>query len=223
MKVTIGIPNNGYMHSDFVKSLISLVKPASVISLMDRVVVHYARNIIANKFIDGPKDDWGEYLLWIDSDQVFAPDSLIKLLKVMEKRDEIDILGALVFKRTYPHLPTMYEVNKFEKNKYTSITNWKRDSIVECDAIGHGFTLVRRRVYTKLSKPFYKFENELGEDLYFCREAKKAGFKIACHTGVVVGHLSDQIISFEHFRRSVELELVKKGIVIPKVNAKKTK
>jgi GT2 family glycosyltransferase len=103
--------------------------------MIDRCVTHYARNIIANKFVDGAEEHWGEYLLWIDSDQVFDPESLNEMIRTMNEYPEIDILGALIFKRVYPHTPTFYKISKFDKDKY-DLYSVLQNSVVECDAIG---------------------------------------------------------------------------------------
>lgn len=214
-KLTIGIPTMGTLPTAFVQSLMSLDKPNCAISMVDRCVTHYARNIISNKFIDGAEEHWGEYLLWIDSDQVFDPESLNEMIRTMNEYPEIDILGALIFKRVYPHTPTFYKVSKFDKDRYEPVLGSAKNSVVECDAIGCGFTLIRRSVFAKMSKPFYKFDNMLGEDLYFCRKAKELGFRIFCHTGVKVGHISDVIIDESDYDSTVKKELEKRSFVLP--------
>ena len=167
---TIGTPHMGFLPGAYVKSLMSLIKPTSIsISMVERVMVHFARNIIV-------KNMTGDWICWIDSDMVFAPQTLQMLLRHLPNIS-VDIIGALCFKRVYPYTPTIYRYLK-DDDKYSPILSWRPGSRFEIDAIGHGFTLVRKRVYDKLKLPYYRFDKERGEDIYFCQKAKEAGFKI---------------------------------------------
>jgi hypothetical protein len=54
------------------------------------------------------------------------------------------------------------------------------------DVLPHGMVMAHRSVYEKIPQPHYLQEYipelnlEIGEDIYFCQQAQKAGFEIWC-------------------------------------------
>lgn len=64
--------------------------------------------------------------------------------------------------------------------------------LYEVDFMPHGMTAVRRDVYEKIGYPWYKAgdANEFGDDVYFCAQVRKAGFKIYADTTLYSGHLT---------------------------------
>jgi len=60
----------------------------------------------------------------------------------------------------------------------------------ELDYCGAGFLFIKKEVFQKLNKPyFFHYPDEPGEDIYFCREAKKAGFKVYVDCDCKVLHI----------------------------------
>ena len=72
--------------------------------------------------------------------------------------------------------------------------------LVECDGVGGGFTIIRREVFEALAPPdvpeskqlFFEYRNDSSEDLFFCKHAREAGFRIAVDTRVTIGHIAHQ-------------------------------
>jgi hypothetical protein len=48
-----------------------------------------------------------------------------------------------------------------------------------------------------------------GEDIYFCHEAKKLGFKVYCDFDVKIGHQSSMFVTIDHFRYAYQEEQIK--------------
>jgi hypothetical protein len=54
------------------------------------------------------------------------------------------------------------------------------------DVLPHGCVLVKRHVYERIPQPHYiqefipSLNLEIGEDIYFCQQAQKAGFEVWC-------------------------------------------
>ena len=52
-------------------------------------------------------------------------------------------------------------------------------------------------VFKKLSHPWFFYEHDdkgnltVGDDAWFCRKARKAGFKIYCDPTIEVGHVGE--------------------------------
>jgi hypothetical protein len=56
--------------------------------------------------------------------------------------------------------------------------------------VGAGLLLIRRDVYPKLKPPYFKWdlEHDMGEDMWFCRQLKQAGYQMRVDTGAVALH-----------------------------------
>jgi len=133
-----------------------------------------------------------DYLLFIDDDMICPVDLFERLYKRQK-----DIVGALAFTRYSPHKPVIFNLtegyDKVEKKSYYTSTiyyNYPKDSLVECDAVGFGAVLINCKVFEKMNQPWFVMNNAVGEDVQFCFDAGKAGFKVYMDTAVKLGHLS---------------------------------
>ena len=129
------------------------------------------------------------WLLFIDDDMTFHPNSLLQLLE-----HDVDIVGGLCVKKRPPHGPTIYEPNK-EKGGFNHVLHFELNELLECEGTGTGFLLIKMSVFDKLDTPYFAFvpqpnrDRPMGEDLYFCTKAREAGFKVHVDTGCIIGHL----------------------------------
>lgn len=185
----------------------------------------------------------GDWLLFIDSDMTWQPDAIKTLVETREKWD-LDIIGALCFQRSEPFQPTLYKLGDRARldeetswSGYTFLEKWPEDSAVEVDATGMAFCLIHKRVFDRILQqqggerfpefdertkykpiPFFRWEEEWGEDFLFCREAKASGSRIFVDTGVKVGHVGDQTFTEETFLREIahrhpDAEAFRKGVL----------
>jgi GT2 family glycosyltransferase len=153
------------------------------------------RNYIAVQALNNNSD----YLLMIDDDMVFEPDLLDKLIA-----NKKDICGVAYHPRTdmqgrLKFLDETHYIN-LETNKDPKYKN-----TFECHATGTGIILIKCEVFKKIPRPWFMFEYydkptdlnagqcKLGEDWFFCREAKKAGFKIWTDPKIKVNHIGEEI------------------------------
>jgi hypothetical protein len=65
--------------------------------------------------------------------------------------------------------------------------------ILEVDAVGFGFILIKREVFEAVGLPWFESYHGprlqyIGEDVMFCKKAQDAGYKIYAHTGVMCSH-----------------------------------
>jgi len=178
--VLIGVPHLGIVDFDFAFSLRNLKAPEGskmAIFGQKRTIIHQARNIIVNALLES---DY-EWLLFIDSDQVFEPDLLLKLLETKK-----DFVGTQIFKRVKPYSPCISRVDN-KGNLISIMVN----ELSEVDSIGMGATLIHRKVFEKIKKPQFEFIGEKGEDIVFCEKAKKEGFKIWCDPNIEISHIGE--------------------------------
>lgn len=154
----------------------------------------------------------GDWLLFIDDDMVWQPDAIGRLIAAREELDA-DILGALCFRRSPPHEPTMFVREEPTSGAYNYLEDWNTD-IVEVDATGMAFVVIHKRVFemiagspmppyevrTQMNPPeFFRWTGMFGEDLQFCQDAKAAGARIFVDTRIEIGHVSEIEITRRHF------------------------
>jgi hypothetical protein len=77
------------------------------------------------------------------------------------------------------------------------------------DGIGTGCLLIAREVFEKLKRPFFSYSEGGTEDLYFCRRAKEAGYKLHVDLGVICGHMTLSEVSYQHFAN--QFALIRQG------------
>lgn len=183
---TIGIPHLDMIHADFVHSLTNLTTHHKniMLSYVKGSLVMKARNDI----VEGIKGDW---VLFIDSDMTFSPDSLKKLLA-----HDVDIVSGLCFRKVPHYEPTIYRQFPGQM-KWESIRDYPKNSFFEVDAVGTAFMLVKKRVFDKMPAPWFEYKKNIGEDLSFCYKAKELGFKVHVDTSVKIGHIATHPINEE--------------------------
>lgn len=147
------------------------------------------RNYIAVQALNNNSD----YLLMIDDDMTFEPTLLSDLMA-----NNKDICGVAY----HPRADTGQIIKYMDEVTAVAIEHSddpKYKDTFECHATGTGIILIKCDVFKKTPRPWFMFEYydtgrvKLGEDWYFCREAKKAGFKIFSDPTPKVGHLGEII------------------------------
>lgn len=144
------------------------------------------------------------HILFVDADTIPDRNSLTKLLShdkdivsgltpILKYNIEEKIWGTL------DNCFTHQDKDENGKDRTHSVTrNTGLQKIWRC---GTSCLLIKREVFEKLEKPYFKFElNEDGtiptrsEDLYFCDKAREAGFEIYADTDVICNHLKDVML-----------------------------
>ena len=209
LNVCVCVPmRNRYVHNKFVASLMTLLKPG-VGQYIDCVggVVHEARNLLAEKALELG----ATHVLFIDDDMIFPPEALIKLLE-----NDVDIVCGLAFRKAPPYDPVIFKLYENEDGNIDILATEKiKQGLVEVDAIGSAFVLIKRRVFEKMERPWYKWGDKslgiyvksggLGEDISFSLHAKRQGFKVYCDTDLIIGHLGfEQEVTDETYLKHKE-------------------
>lgn len=158
-----------------------------------------ARNSLCVEFLDNhPECDW----LWFcDTDMVFPPDTLHKLVARAIACD-VKVLGSLcVIVTSEGAVPTLF-VDDPDAVTHVML-DYVDDQVAEVAATGTGCLLVHRDVLEKMrvdangsSNAWFGYdihhtpagEWQLGEDVSFCLRARTSGFTIHVDTTNKVGH-----------------------------------
>jgi len=142
----------------------------------------YIRNCLVSEALNRDCD----YVWFIDSDMI-PSFGIFNCLFHMYK----DISSALCFQRERPHYPAV-------RVKETGILlDIPENKIIQVEGIGLACCIISTEVFKKIEQPWFKFEmregKRIGEDIYFCEKARKAGFEIFVHTGVTCAHYGTEV------------------------------
>lgn len=139
------------------------------------------------------------HIMWIDDDMEFPPDALEKLLA-----HDKPIVGGLCFNRRAPAYQPIVarkydEALGMPRGAYGFVYDLPRTGLVECDATGGAFLLVKVEVFKAVTEKFgsdswWEQEGEASEDFSFCARAKACGYGIFVDCGITIGHSGTVII-----------------------------
>ena len=149
-----------------------------------------------------------DYMMWIDSDQVFSTEQFIKLLE-MDK----DIAAGWycqpgVHKDGTYYTPVVEKMEDFffEKNGYYKFLSAKemeeKKTPFKADYIGFGWVLIKEGVFERMEYPWFapkqRFVGEISdmssEDVSFCIDARNLGIDIWVDPTCRVGHEKTLVI-----------------------------
>lgn len=157
------------------------------------------RNEIARNFMDGGS----EVLCSLDND-IIAPHNGIELL--LPHLDKYHIVSGLYLENTGTNMPVAYTKCQQHPDGYPvweRLRSWKGE-LIEVEAVGMGFCLIKREVFEKLEPPYFEWQLDetqgyrrptekgylsIGEDLTFCKKVRDAGMKIAVDTSILCQHI----------------------------------
>lgn len=189
MKLAIGIPTYGTIKTKTFESIVKFVKSVPynipVISQQGPYIQENRNTIVARAKIMGY-----DSILFVDHDMVFEPEAVEQLIS----RDK-DIVGAPFAVKFLPTDP-FYAVKKSD-HLGAKIWEEREEGLFACAGIGTALILIKTSVFDKVPQPWFeiRYDNkgvlEWGEDLWFCKKARDAGFDIFCDTKVKVGHVGD--------------------------------
>lgn len=134
------------------------------------------------------------HILFIDDDMTFPADTIERLLAHGK-----EIVGVASNSRVLPKSPTVglmdAQGNYKHPQKYPEWEMKIPEELFKAFFVGAGVLLIDMTVFDKIGKPYFKFEaNEdgkitMGEDGWFCAQARKNGYDIYCDPTIPIGHL----------------------------------
>ena len=207
----IGYVHPGTVRSEFCTSLLAVAMQGmtrldQVLALESGPNISTARNMIVREFLDNQRAPW---LLMVDTDMVFAPSALDRLIAAASPTDR-PIVGGLCFSlvggETYP---TMYELTETAPGQpgFVRYPQWPEDTCMRVSATGAAFLLMHRSALERVEKsardvsaPWFRETpvgaplSMMGEDMTFCLRCAAAGIPVHVHTGVQVGHMKPAML-----------------------------
>jgi hypothetical protein len=176
--VSILVPTKDTVYSHFSYSLSNLVKLTTQMGIethlffdASTILINQRENLIKQAIEVG-----SEWVLWLDSDMLFPPSVLMRLLAHNE-----DLVGCNYMKRSYP----------FKTVAFTDTSDWENwipiqysNELVEAEAVGMGCVLMRTKLFKELQKPYFEYtyqpktEDWGGEDFTLFKKFNKLGHKL---------------------------------------------
>jgi hypothetical protein len=226
-KVVVGYCHSGLVHASFHESILDLlvydmayhrriVNGGGRLAHQASVNIAGPRNDLVRKFLTRSDAAW----LWmLDTDMVFRPDTLERLLEFADA-DKAPIVGGLCFSISEGQLfPTLYGLTGSEDNpEVIRFHEWPPDAMFQVAATGTGCLLIHRAVFERIrdftvpgsdragfnaAYPWFQETNHqnrpVGEDITFCWRAGIAEIPVYVNTGVHIGHVKERLLDLDAY------------------------
>lgn len=196
----------------YVRSLLFMDKPAELQYLdLWGFALDVARNHLVQAFLASGLD----YLLFVDNDAVWHAGAVLRLME-----HNLPMVCGCMYTTSVPPKPTMGRYagkgsNGLHYYRFGAVAQaivdaareeygeslpaengllFKQPKLLDVDGCGMHFTLIRRDVLTALPGPWFAFCGDAtgGEDFYFCRRVREAGFPIYADLSVQTGHATGE-------------------------------
>ena len=204
-KILIAVPSMDQVPAPFAHSLAWLASYGiedTEISIWFNVgsLIYTSRDAIAKKALL----DEADLVMWFESDMVFAPDTLKRLLEFID--NGADMVTGVYYRRTPPFSPVLFKT--MDLNEEGTAFNWTEFETIptepfEVGACGFGCVLMRTEifasVFAKYGQMFTPIAN-CGEDIAFCWRAREIGYKIIADPSISLGHVGHTTITAEFFK-----------------------
>lgn len=192
------VPCVGAIPPKIVQAWRSMMTPMNqkfIMIMVENMEVGAAYSETIEMILANPELSKWKYILTLEHDNAPPADGLLKLYENMDKYDAI---GGLYFTKGEGGQPMCYgKADAFPVNFIPFLP--QAESITPCRGIAMGFSLFKMDMFKdpRLPKPLFETKQALvpgqgvsayTQDLKFCEEAGKLGYKFAVDSRVRVGH-----------------------------------
>ena len=182
-KITIGFLSNRGVKLKTVKSISEMIVHSKEHEL-EIAIAGEGYTIAENRsYLAGQAVRNGShYLLMVDDDMTFPPDTLEKMLATGKQ-----IVGVLSYSRMLPLKPTVVPVNEIT------------DTLFECKEVGGGILLIDTTIFNAMPQPWFDFKTfpfgqiSQGEDAFFCAKSREMGYTVWCEPTIKIFHIGDYL------------------------------
>lgn len=176
--VSILVPTRDTVYSHFSLSLGNLIKTTTQMGI-DIHLFFDASTILINQresLVDSAMEINSEWCLWLDSDMMFPPTTLLRLLS----HDE-DIVACNYMKRSPPFKSVAF-VDSMDWESWIPIQH--SEELVTVEAVGMGCVLMKTKIFRELKKPFFEYTYQkktkdwIGEDFTLFKKLNNLGYEV---------------------------------------------
>lgn len=191
MKIALCIPSNGDVKLGFAISLAQLF--ASPPKDAELAIITSSSSILPlsrTSLVDDARRWGADYILWLDTDHVFPPETPWQLL-----RRGLDVVGCNYPRRSRDAAPTARIGPGLAV--VTTQRDAERDKVQKVDGMGLGLCLMRASVFDRIERPWFVQTPDLGEDYYLFNKLREAGIELYVdhRASMAVGHISEHILT----------------------------
>lgn len=192
--VLIGLACSGRLITPELVVAMALQQPPTHFSNAYLVVkglpVDQARCVLAEKALEiGAK-----YLWFVDDDTIPPPNTLQRLVTILENYPEIKVIGGVYVTKADVPQPVI-----FRGEGLGSFWHWKKGDVFEVSSMGAGCMLISTDVFKDCAKPWFEFIDvpsndpaipgiKVSEDVSFCKKVRAAGHLVYAHGGILCEH-----------------------------------
>ncbi|SIO58388.1 hypothetical protein [Paraburkholderia phenazinium] len=191
IRVAICVPSGDMVHADFSMALAAMAYQCGPVTIQGKkhepielALINVKDSLVMmarNALVDEAQKLGVDYVLFLDSDMVFHPWTIRQLIE----RD-VDIVGGTYVKRRPPHTLLGKALDGRMLEEAIAGQQVGGDRLYEASGIPGGCMLIKMGVFEKLQKPYFQTPAQItdgvawveGEDYFFCRTAREAGFKV---------------------------------------------
>ena len=204
-KVLIAVPCMDQVPAQFANSIATLTSygiEGIEISLRFNLgsLIYNSRNDLARMAIS----EGADLMMWFDSDMVFNPDTLLRMLRIVDD-EEADFVTGVYYRRTAPFTPTLFKRLDIDEENNATWENYEElpDGLFEVAGCGFGCVLMRTEVAMSVASKFGQMFSPIGgtgEDLSFCWRARQCGYKLICDPSIPLGHVAHTMVTKDFYR-----------------------
>ena len=212
MKVLVAVPCMDTVPVEFTTSLVNLLSngipnnTAVRLCMKSNSLVYDSRNLLSLTAIEQGFD----YVMWLDSDMVFNPDTVSYILKTVVENN-YDMLTGVYYMRKAPHSPVLYSVidepalvDGYAQKKIQTMTDIPEDSTFQVEGCGFGCVMTSvsllKQVWDKFGPAFNPYP-WASEDMSFCYRVKLLGKKIWCDSSIPLGHIGTSVFDKSSYKK----------------------
>lgn len=195
MKIAICTPVHGDTKAGYTASLAQML--IFTLGQANPPVISYFQRsssmlpVVRCDLVDAALRDEADYILWVDADHTFPPDTLIRLLA-----HKVDVVALNFRRRLPPHDVVTYDL---EGRAIESGTG-----LVKASQAGLGLCLMRTAVFKDITPPLFEFRIDrqgviTGEDAVLFGKILQAGFDIHVDMSLSAecGHIAETLLTLE--------------------------
>lgn len=209
MSTIMIVPSTGMIPARVVQNWMGIMTPMNqkffrIFQIGKEVGVAYQESI--EMILTNPDLSKWKYILTVEHDNLVPPNCLIQLIESINGKidgNKYDAVGGLYWTKSFGSeiysQPMCYGDPKIMPRNFIPQIPIQ-NGITPCNGLGMGCTLFRLDMFKdeRFQKPFFKTEQSyvpgqgaacFTQDLYFFHKACELGYKFACDSRVLVGHL----------------------------------
>lgn len=184
MKLMIAIPTLDYVHFEFTRCLMGLVKQLQKdgvdfdVCFLGGTLVYNGRDTLAAEAVNGGYT----HVLWLDTDMVFNPDLFYKLEEL-----KVPFVTGVYHSRHAPYASCIFT----KLDPPDRVWNYPEEPFA-IEGCGFGCVLVETEVIKKLYQKYgmcFQPMQTFGEDIAFCIRAREQGYTLICEPRIKCGHI----------------------------------